>query len=209
MEFSLNDKKRIARIRNSLIGTDDLVRACANMTSVELVNVKSSAPLSSAIDFSASDSFLGELTLHNDDFEQAELHPNYGRLEHTNVSNLIIGSHVVCDVLDYAKIQNMQVFGEATIRFDATVNLLDVTTVGKVTILGCNINNLDVSGTVIAHHCALGVVNLRPGGRLFLYGTSMQACDSTSRDISTGKIKLDDPFVMNLLAMNEFEYYYG
>jgi hypothetical protein len=103
----------------------------------------------------------------------------------------------------------MKIFGNATVRYDSYISSLDVMPVGQVTILGCEIRFLDISGTVIATHSHIGTLNLRPGGRLFYYGTNVDATAVCNRTVATGKIKLNDPYVLNLLAMNEFDYMYG
>ena len=207
MGFSRPEEK-IVKIKDSVIDAGYLQHACINKTAVELSHVKSSASLSSAIDFAAVDSVFESLTLYNDDFEQAELHPNYGRLEHTDVTDLVIGSYVVCDIIDHSSVRRLKVFGDATMKYDAYIHSIDVTPVGRVTILGCDVEFFDISGTVIVLNGKINMLNLHAGGRVFYCDTTFGTvgCD---REVATGKIKLDDPYVLNLLAMNEFEYVYG
>ncbi len=172
-------------------------------------NVTNGARLNVPIDIAALDSNLDHVMLLNDDFEQAELHPHYARFEHTQIQELTVGSYVVCDLLDHTKVYRLSVYGDATIRYDASSYATYVQPVGRLTILGCEIEYLDVSGTAIVTHSHIKTVNLRAGGRLFHYGTKIDSIASCDRQIAEGKIKLDDPYVLNLLAMNEFNYMYG
>lgn len=208
MGFS-RSKDQVAVVRDCHLDNQYLLKCCIGKTAVELRNVTATSELFTVIDFAALDSTLNRLTLGNDDFECAELFPNYGRLEHTTVSDLIISSHVVCDVMDRSDIQRMKVYGNATIRSDAFVNSIDVTPLGQVIILGCDVPFLDISGTVIALNSTIDTHNLRAGGRLYHHNTKLKNSCHCNRPAITGKIKLNDPFVLNLLAMSEFAYAYG
>lgn len=202
-------KDQVAVVHDCHLVAQYLLQCCIGKTAVELRNVTATDELLTVIDFAALDSTFNRLTLGNDDFECAELFPNYGRLEHTTVTDLIISSHVVCDVMDKSDIQRMKVYGNATIRSDAFVNSLDVTPLGQVIILGCDVPFLDVSGTAIVLNSSIDTYNLRAGGRLYHHNTKFKCRCNCNRPAITGKIKLDDPFVLNLLAMGEFEYMYG
>ena len=202
-------REKVAVIKDCHITSDEFLKRCIGKTAVELRNVQITSELYSILDFAAIDSTFYTLTLSNDDFECAELYPNYGRLEHTSVSDLIISSHVVCDIMDESDIQRMKVYGNATVRSGAIVNSIDVTAVGQVIIFGCDIPFLDVSGTVIVVNSSVDTLNLRAGGRLFHHNTKLKNRCYCNRPAHTGKIKLNDPYVLHLLVMNEFEYMYG
>ena len=201
--------EQVAILKDSDVTRDSLLKACVGKTAADLRHVTTTEPLEIPIDLSAVDSVMNSLTLCNYDFEQAELHPNYARFEHTDITDLIVGSYVVCDIIDSSSVQRLKVFGETFIKFDAYIHSLDVTPVGRVTILGCDVDCLDVTGTVILSHCNVNTMNLRAGGRVYLYDTKIKCPAYCDRPAITGKLKLNDPFVMNLLAMSEFEYSYG
>lgn len=195
--MGFSNPERTFKVTGQTVTNAQLHNLAQGYTNAELRTATSADTIYFPLNFAAVDCDLHDVNLLNEDFECAELYPNYGRIEHTRVNELVISSMVICDILDESTVNSILVYGRANVKHKCKVNHILVEYQGYSEIYDCDIDTLEVRGTVIITCSKVNKLEVHPGGRVFHNASVFNDVVIHRTPVLGEQNSGDDPYVLS------------